>query len=80
MLWLRVLAEAQEGLEMLSEDHSSKRSDRCELNLERTRELSKQTTSSSYHELAKDLEKTIGIFPHKTAIAFKQQSRALRAE
>jgi len=80
MPWLRVLAEAQEGLEMLSEDHSSKRSDGCELNLERTRELSKQITGSSFNRLTKDLEKTISIFPQETAIAFKQQSHALRAK
>jgi hypothetical protein len=73
-------AEAQEELEMLSEDHGSKRSDGYKLDLERTRELAKQIASSSYNMLAKGLERIIGIFPHKTAVAFKPLRQALRAE
>jgi len=80
MLWRRVSAEAQEGLEMLSEDHGSKRSDGYEFDLERTRELAEQIASSSYNMLAKGLERIVGIFPHKTAVAFKRLGRALRAE
>ena len=80
MLWRRVSAEAQEGLEMLSEDHGSKRSDGYELDLERTRELAEQIASSSYIMLANGLERIVGIFPHKATVAFKRLRRALRAE
>jgi len=65
---------------MFSENHGSKRSGGYELNLERRKELAKQIRSSSYYELAKGLERIIGIFPHKTAIVFKRLTRALRAE
>jgi len=65
---------------MLSEDHGSKRSDGYELDLERTRKFAEQIAISSYNVLARGLERIIGVFPHKAAVAFKPLKRALRAE
>jgi len=80
MLWRRVSDEAEEGLEMLSENRGSKRSGGCELDLECRKKLVKQIRSSSCYELAKVLERIVGIFPHRSAIASKRLISALGAE
>jgi len=65
---------------MLSEDHGSKVGGGYDLDLERRKELARQITSSSHIKLAKGSERIIGIFSHKTAVAFKRLAWTLRAE